>query len=866
LRNPTQELSFNWVGEVALNPAADNTGDTTTLPDIQMDFSGMYDAIAEIADKSGVTGTDWGNWNNTSSSSSTQSLNSGSGRWFERLRTTTQTEQIRSGIATTMSPSSETFSTGNHVENVAVREFIRSRLVQFTGSRLKPNTRVYPYFDDEAVATYCTPANSSFANTASEGSSLTTDASGNVYGMFRIPNDNSLKFRVGTRRFELKDISNTTTQADLLTTSAHGDYTSIGLDVTQRGTSVNMVTPQLSDNNVTDDRTLTSVTTRRWSRNSDPLSQTFSIVAGESDGAFITKLDLFFGKKSSTFPITVQIRETETGFPTNTIVPYSSKTLQPSEVSANATSATTATSFTFDSPVFLKNGADYAMTIIPAGGTDDYALWVGDMGGIDVDTSELIHKQPAAGVMFTSANDKTWSPIQSEDVKFNLHKANFSTSTGTVYVENDATEYMSADNFYGTFNHGEKVVAESVLRLQGITGNAAGDYITVGTVIANTTGTSANGTVRSIVNEFANGTVVVKVDPYNPAKFGTMATGNNSVLILGTNFTNGKGKVDSFTANTNSGFVKFIDSPNGKVNLSTPTGAWANGYARGQVSGAATRVTSVDNVPFNTSVPKIPQINYGNTASSWTARTTSTSGVIGASYTNIDVSVENDFLIGEKKVYSKTNEAGLTAVDGSKNSLVLKGTFSTTDTNVSPVIDESRISGIVIGNVINNDSTDEHKEVGDSSVRYITKPIELADGQDAEDLSVFLTSYKPQGTDIKVYARIHNPEDSDAFADKDYTPLTQITSSNTYSDSVDNTDMKEFEFGFSANTNGQGFLTSANSHAHLNTSNSSVVAYRSAGGSIYHTYKTFAIKIVMTSTGTNIVPLVKDMRTIALQR
>jgi len=43
----------------------------------------------------------------------------------------------------------------------------------------------------------------------------------------------------------------------------------------------------------------------------------------------------------------------------------------------------------------------------------------------------------------------------------------------------------------------------------------------------------------------------------------------------------------------------------------------------------------------------------------------------------------------------------LTAVDGSKKTLVMKGSFSTTDTNVSPVIDESRITGIVIGNVIN---------------------------------------------------------------------------------------------------------------------------------------------------------------------
>ena len=874
IRNPVQELSYNWRGEVTLNPAVDNTPDITTLPDIQIDFGGMYNAIAQVADLAGVTGTDWGNWNTSSVSSSTRNAGNWSSGWSGGVRrtTTTQTNQIRSGIQTNISPSTETFSIGNFVTNVAVRDYIRPRSIQFTANRMKPNTRVWPFFDGEAVAAYCTPANSSFANTANEGASLTTDANGNAYGMFRIPNDDSLKFRVGTRRFELKDIANLITEEALVSTSAHGDYTSIGLDVSQRGSTINMVTPQISQASVTNNRTLTSVNSRNvttWRRSppsSDPISQTFIVSAGDSDGAFITKIDLFFGRKSDTYPITLQIREVENGFPTTTIVPYGSKTLQPSEINIDPTTGDTATTFEFDSPVFLKNNTDYVFAVLPAGNCDEFGLWVGRLGGTDVFTGELIHKQPASGVMFMSADNKTWSPIQNEDIKYRIHKASFTTNTGTVYVENDDIEFMASDNFYGTFNHGEKVVAESVLRLQGITGNAAGDYITVGTTIANTTGTSANGVVRSIINEYANGTVIVKVDPYNPTKFGTMATGNNSVLILGSNFTSGKGKVDSFTANTNSGFVKFIDAPNGKIYLDSATGAFANGYVRGQVSGAATRITTVDNIQINTLVPKIPQINYGNTASSWSVRTTSDSAVIGASYTNIDVSVDNNFLVGEKKVYSKTNETALISVDGSKKSLVMKGSFSTSDTNVSPVIDTSRINGIVIGNVINNTNVDEHKEVGDALVRYITKPITLDDGQEAEDLTVYLTSYKPQGTDVSVYARIHNSEDSDDFGDKDYTPLTQITSSNTYSDSVDTTDLKEFEYGFSANVAGGGFLTTANSHAHLNSSNSEVVAYRSAGGGIYHTYKTFAIKIVMTSTGTNIVPLVKDMRAIALQK
>lgn len=773
LRNPVQELTFDWEGEVILNPSMDNTPDITTLPDIQVDFDGMFRAIEEIASRTGITGVDWGNWNTVDSSS--QSTTTFANRTLTTT-TVTQSDQIRQGIQTSVSPSTENFSIGNFVENVAVRDFIRSRPVQFTGVRMKPNTRVYPYFDDELVAEYCVPTNSSFANTGSLGANLVTDSTGTVYGVFVIPNDDNLKFRVGTRRFELKDVANTQTQSDLLTTSAHGDYTSIGLDVTQRGSSLNITVPQISRNEVTENRTLrtVNVTSRRW----DPIAQTFTVNAGNSEGAFITKLDLYFGRKSSTFPITVQIREVENGFPTTTIVPFGSKTLQPASI-LTSNDGQTATTFTFDSPIYLQNKKDYAIVVLPAGNSDEYALWVGELGGIDVSTNELIHKQPASGILFTSANDSTWKQIQSEDMKFKLHRANFTRNTGTIYVENDALDFFTYSTINGTFRTGEKVT------------NAGGDR----------------------------------------------------------------------------GFIKFIDTANQKIHIENSTGGFSSSdVITGSVSGATATISSVDNLILNTLVPKIPQITYANTSATWAVRSTSTSGVISSAYRSVDLQIENNLLDGEKKVYSRSNESALTPVDGSRKTLTLKGTISSTDNFLSPVIDTTRMNSIVIQNVINNNNDEEWKEQGNALVRYITRPVELADGQDAEDLKVFLTAYKPAGTDIKVYARIHNPSDAESIDSKDFTPLTQITDLTLISDSVDTSDFKEFEFGFSANTNGQNFLASANSHARLNTSNNEVVTYRAGDGSIHATYKTFALKIVMTSSGSNIVPLVRDMRAIALQK
>jgi len=869
LRNPVQEITFNWKGEVVLDPPMDNTPDITTLPDIQLDFEGMYEAIELIANQTGVTGIDWGNWT-TVSSVTTRSGN----------QQTTQTDQIINGIQTSISPSTQTFNIGNFVENVAVRDFMRSRLIKFTGVGMKPNTRVFAYFDDELVSSFCTPANSSFANTGIEGANLVTDSTGTVYGNFRLPNTDTLKFRVGTKRFALKDVANTVTQSDLITTSAFGDYTSIPLDITQRGSSVNLVIPQIQTERVTDTRTVTTTVNTGGDRDgpagqagNDPLSQTFTVNVGDnSEGIFATKVGVYFGRKSSTYPISLQIREVVNGFPTPVVLPYASKTLQASAISANSSGTgggSDETQFVFDSPVFLKSGKDYAICLKPAGDNDEYAVWVGELGGTDVDDSRIINKQPASGVLFSSANDKSWTAIQAEDLKFNLYRANFTRNTGTVYVENEDIDYFNIDNLTGTFNAEEKVVSESVITLHGVTGNTAGNYVTVGTVIANNavSGRSANGTVRDIVREYANGTVIVKIDPYNTTGLSSLATANGTVNIYGSNFTSGAAQVDSFTANTSQAFVDFIDTANLRMNVKRSSGGFANGFIRGQVSGASARVTAANNIVMNALVPKIPQITYANTSASWGARLTSTSGTISTSYVDVDLGIENEFLDAEKKVYGKTNEAGLAPVAGSRKSLILKGTLATTDTKLSPVIDLSRANAYVVENFINNSFSTEINEVGNAKMRYISKPIELADGQDAEDIKIFVNAYKPSGTDVKVYARIHNAEDGQAFEDKDYTLLTQITASNVISDSVDTTDFKEFEYGFSANSNGDNFLGSnSDNQAKLNSANNNVVSYRDSDGAIYATYKTFAIKIVMTSSGTNIVPLVKDMRAIALQR
>ena len=870
-RNPIQEMLFDWKGKVYLNPSMDNTPDITTLPDIQVDFSGMNEAISFLAD---ATGVKWGEWEDSGTTRQDQSVSFASGRRSgRRFRTATRTtfsqsEQIRTGMQLQVSPVMENVSLGTSIRDVSIAEYMRSRNVTFTGYGLRPNTRVYPYFDKELVSEFCIPTNSSYANTGVLGGNLVTDANGAVFGVFRIPNTDAIKFRAGTKRFELFDVANTQTESSLITTSAHADYTSTPLNITQQGTAI--AVPQVSFNSETQTQWGArrvigqSSVTVAW----DPLAQTFYVdegVGSESEGIFVSKVDLYFSKKSSTLPFTLEIRGVENGIPTEII--YTSKTLPSSSVvtTGNTLVPTNATTFEFDEPIFLSARREYAIVAKPGGNSPDYQLWVAELGGTDVNTEELIHKQAAGGTLLSSSNDKSWSVIQKEDMMFTIHKANFTTNIGTVYLENEDYDFFTIDNITGTFVVGEKVRGQSILTFANNDSVAVGQIIKTHAAnegVANTQ--FANGTIREIITS-GSGSVTVFVDGYGT--FPTSATSANALnLFVDDVF---RGNTSAYTANTATGFVNFFDRTRKKLFITDSSGTFTadNSYIRGQVSGASTRVTSIDDVQLNTLVPKIPELNFAGTSTNWSARVSTNSGVISPTFTNLDIDRGFDFIDGEKKVYSKSNEGSLTAVGGSKKTIVLKGEFTTLDTSVSPVIDLDRSNAYVIGNIINNTLVDEQKEIGNSLTRYISKPVQLKDGQEAEDLRVYLTAFRPSSTSVKVYARIHNPEDQETLDDKDFTPLTEITSTE-FSDPADEFDYKEIEFGFSANTNGQNFLAlaSANSHARLHSGNNNVVAYMAQDGSVYHTYKTFSIKIVMTASGTEIVPRVRDMRAIALQQ
>jgi hypothetical protein len=120
----------------------------------------------------------------------------------------------------------------------------------------------------------------------------------------------------------------------------------------------------------------------------------------------------------------------------------------------------------------------------------------------------------------------------------------------------------------------------------------------------------------------------------------------------------------------------------------------------------------------------------------------------------------------------------------------------TTQSNfVSPVIDLANKSTLFIENIINNDLTDEHTRYGNAFTKYVGKRVILKDGQEAEDLKVYLTAYRPPETDIAIYAKFINNEDPEQFNDKVWTKLQYDNGGEfVYSSSSNRTNFIEYEF------------------------------------------------------------------------
>jgi len=281
---------------------------------------------------------------------------------------------------------------------------------------------------------------------------LITDNYGDLFGSFFIKNPHTNpapnpRILTGKKTYLLT--SSSTNEKPLpgskLISTGQGSYSAIGTLITrQRQTTITTI--------VTTTRREVVRVRRRRVRRSDPLAQSFVVgrdidapdlngFSSDDKGVVLTELDLYFGNiPTGSEPLEVQIRTVELGIPTLNLVGRS-KTLYPDQI-VTSTTGEIATRVTFDEPMHLAPGNEYAVVLV-APTSDQYEVWIAKMGEKTVNTQSLpdaeaviYTKQFALGSLFKSQNGSTWTPTQELDLKFKLYKAKFTANTGIAHFRN----------------------------------------------------------------------------------------------------------------------------------------------------------------------------------------------------------------------------------------------------------------------------------------------------------------------------------------------------------------------------------------------------------------------------------------------
>lgn len=193
--------------------------------------------------------------------------------------------------------------------------------------------------------------------------------------------------------------------------------------------------------------------------NCDPVAQTITILSPMS----ITGFDIFFASKPTSFngtnQVTCELRPVENGYPSSEKV-LGSKTLLPEEVKIDQF-ARVPTRFKFETPV-LVTGGDYAI-VVKAPFTTEYNIFISQVGEQLIGEYGIADKQPVLGSLFISQNQKTWTTEQLKDMKYRVYRAQYLKSPASFYIHDKLTDITGQRTDYSllTENQFEIYMPES---------------------------------------------------------------------------------------------------------------------------------------------------------------------------------------------------------------------------------------------------------------------------------------------------------------------------------------------------------------------------------------------------------------------
>ena len=503
------------------------------------------------------------------------------------------------------------------------------------------------------------------------------------------------------------------------------------------------------------------------------------------------------------------------------------------------------------------------------------------MGETDVDGLRVVSQQPHLGVLFKSQNNRTWSAVQSEDLKFTLKKAEFNTSdtAGDITLHNLPIGETKT-NELGATCYGKRLKPNSLVMTNGSTVlkikhidhgmyqtsnnvRITGVSSDISTTLSTGIGADATSLTLASATNFPTGSITVKIN--NEIITGSLSGTTLSSLTRGV----GGSTAASHSADDTIELYQILGTPLTEINkihtaianigldsytVTLTTALTISGDSTTAEVGGI-NIYASENYRYEVGKTLIGGLELPNTSITTTLRNTTGRSPSGTESSFVTSTLANAIKIPFNEnhkfavsniVASDVNETNELA--GAK-SLFIPIKLGSTNANISPVVDLDRASFIAVGNRINNidsssdvfpttDYRDSTQPDGDQNgFIYMTKKVALENSATA--LKVIFSGHKPQSAEIKVLFKILRSDDASDFDELGYDFF------NTTGDpdvavgaSLDDNDFQEYVFTAGVTDDGIGTPLPE--------------------------FIQFAIKIVGQGTDATQVPRIRDFRAIAL--
>ena len=305
--------------------------------------------------------------------------------------------------------------------------------------------------------------------------------------------------------------------------------------------------------------------------------------------------------------------------------------------------------------------------------------------------------------------------------------------------------------------------------------------------------------------------------------------------------------------------IKLDTSSNTGIARSTSSG-YPTLYLNQTKSTGGYNIKASQNMPFEIITPMIQNVTVTGTSLSSEIRTISASSISGNEIPFIDTGFDNitlnqvNYLDSPRMIAAKVNETQyLSTLPGNK-SMNLRVFLNTIDSRLSPVIDTQRVSVILTSNRVNSVITNYAEDSRVNSIfddptafQYLSKEITLENP--GTSIKILLSAYNNFYSDIRAFYAISENQNFNPI----FVPFPGYENLNSRGQIIDIQNNNGHSDAFVPLTSNTGFSPTDVSFAEYTFTADQLPAFRS-----------YRIKIIMTSTSQVYVPRLKDLRVIAL--